>query len=159
MEKQLILDSKLITNINQIELIKTGIKDKDFDKTKELKLTLLFRASRDGNNNKAYHDLCDGIAPTINIIKSKNGYTFGGYTDCKLDSKRGCTKTYNSFVFSFNKKKIYDGKNGGYFHCGTDCGPFFCGCVGVEGDNYFNTKESYQWEINKYGNFEGFSEN
>ena len=159
MEKQLILDSKLITNINQIELIKTGIKDKDFDKTKELQLKLLFRASRDGDNNKAYHDLCDGIAPTINIIKSKNGYTFGGYTDCKLDSKRGCTKTYNSFVFSFNKKKIYDGKNGGYFHCGTDCGPFFCGCVGVEGDNYFNTKESYQWEINKYGNFEGFSEN
>ena len=35
MEKQLILDSKLITNINQIELIKTGIKDKDYDKTKE----------------------------------------------------------------------------------------------------------------------------
>ena len=54
--------------------------------------------------------------------------------------------------------KIYDGKNGGYFHCGTDCGPWFCGCVGVEGDNYCNTEESYQWEINKFGYFEGFTE-
>ena len=65
-----LFDSKLITNINQIELIKTGIKN--YDKTKELELKLLFRASKDGDNNKSYHDLCDGISPTINIIKSKN---------------------------------------------------------------------------------------
>ena len=75
-----ILDSKLITDINQIKLIKTGIKN--FDKTKELQLKLLFRASRDGDNNKSYHKLCDGISPTVNIIKSKSGYTFGRYTDC-----------------------------------------------------------------------------
>ena len=52
-----LFDSKLITNINQIELIKTGIKN--YDKTKELELKLLFRASKDGDNNKSYHDLCD----------------------------------------------------------------------------------------------------
>ena len=150
-------DSKLITNINQIELIKTGIKN--FDKSKELKLKLLFRASRDGDNNKSYHDLCDGISPTINIIKSKNGYTFGGYTDCILKSNGDCTRTNNSFVFSFDKMKIYNGVNGGYFHCGTDCGPWFCGCVGVDGDNYFNTNNSYQWEINMSKSyFEGFTE-
>ena len=146
----------MITDINQIELIKTGIKN--FDKTKELQLKLLFRASRDGDNNKAYHDLCDGNAPTINVIKSKNGYIFGGYTDCLLNSTSGCTKTTNSFVFSFNKMKIYNGVDGGYFHCGTDCGPWFCGCVGVDGDNYFITEASYQWEINSYRYFEGFTE-
>ena len=75
-----------------------------------------------------------------------------------LNSKDGYTKTNNSFVFSFNKMKIYNGKDGGYFHCGTDCGPWFCGCVGVEGDNYFNTEKSYQWEINRFGYFEGFTE-
>ena len=156
MENKLKLDSKLLTNIDQIELIKTGIKN--FDKSKELKLKLLFRASRDGDSNKAYHDLCDGISPTINIIKSKNGYIFGGYTDCTLNSNDGCTKTNNSFIFSFNKMKIYNGKDGGYFHCGTDCGPWFCGCVGVDGDNYFNTENSYQWEINRFRYFEGFTE-
>ena len=146
----------MIIDINQIELIKTGIKN--FDKTKELQLKLLFRASRDGDNNKSYHKLCDGISPTVNIIKSKNGYTFGGYTDCILNSNDGCTKTTNSFVFSFNKMKIYNGKDGGYFHCGTDCGPWFCGCVGVDSDNYFNTEKSYEWEINRWGNYEGFTE-
>ena len=25
-------------------------------------------------------------------------------------------------------------KNGWYFLCGTDCGTWFCGCVGVDGD-------------------------
>ena len=155
-DSKITLDSKLITDIKQIELIKTGIKN--FNKTKELQLKLLFRASRDGDNNKKYHELCDGISPTINIIKSKNGYIFGGYTDCVLNSNSGCTKTNNSFIFSFNKMKIYNGKNGGYFHCGTDCGPWFCGCVGVAGDNYFNTTNSYQWEINKFGYFEGFTE-
>ena len=57
------LDSKLITDIKQIELIKTEIKN---FKAKELKLKLLFRASR--NDDKKYHDLCDRISPTINII-------------------------------------------------------------------------------------------
>ena len=92
-----IFDSKLITNINQIELIKTGIKN--FDKKKKIKIKLLFRASRDGDNNKSYHDKCDGIAPTISVIKTKTGYTFGGYTDCVLNSTSGCTKTNNSFIF------------------------------------------------------------
>ena len=44
--------------------------------------------------------------------------------------------------------KIYNGKNGRYFHCSTNYGPCFCGCVGVDEDNYFNTTNSYQWEIN-----------
>ena len=34
----------------------------------------------------------------------------------------------------------------------------FCGCVGVDGDNYFSTEASYQWEINSFRYFEGFTE-
>ena len=151
-----ILESKLITTIEQLELIKTGIINNDNEK--KIKIKLLFRASRDGDNNKSYHDKCDGISPTISIIKTKTGYTFGGYTDCSLNSTSGCVKTNNSFIFSFDKMKIYKGVNGGYFHCGTDCGPWFCGCIGVDGDNYFKTENSYQWEINKFKFFEGFTE-
>ena len=54
--------------------------------------------------------------------------------------------------------EIYKCKNGEYFHCGIDCGPWFCECVGVDWDNYFNTINSFQWEINKFGYFEGFTE-
>ena len=150
------LESKLITTNDQLELIKTGIKN--FDNKKKIKIKLLFRASRDGDNNKSYHEKCDGISPSISVIKTKTGYTFGGYTDCSLNSTSGCTRTNNSFIFSFDKMKIYKGVDGGYFHCGTDCGPWFCGCIGVDGDNYFKTENSYQWEINRFKYFEGFTE-
>ena len=52
------------------------------------------------------------------------------------------------------------GKNGSLIHCTKNYGPWFCGGSGVYQDNYFNSKNSYQWEL--YINqsyFEGFSEN
>ena len=91
------------------------------------------------------------------LVKTKTSYTFGGYTDCSLNSNSGCTKT-NSFIFSFDKMKIYKGVNEGYFHCGTDYDSWFCRFIWVEGNIYFNTENSYQWEINRWNYFEGFSE-
>ena len=150
-------DSKLITNISQIELIKTGIKN--YDNSKKIKLSLLFRASRDGDTIKAFHDRVDGISPTISLIETKTNYIFGGFTDHAWDSKSGCVKTNNTFMFSFNKKKIYIGKNGGYIHCANDYGPWFCGGSGVYGDNYFKTNNSYEWELkSNIVNFDGFTE-
>lgn len=150
-------DSKLITNISQIELIKTGIKN--YDNSKKIKLSLLFRASRDGDTIKAFHDRVDGISPTISLIETKTNYIFGGFTDHAWDSKSGCVNTNNTFMFSFNKKKIYIGKNGGQIHCANDYGPWFCGGAGVYGDNYFKTNNSYEWELkSKIGSFDGFTE-
>ena len=150
-------DSKLITNISQIELIKTGIKN--YDNSKKIKLSLLFRASRDGDTIKAFHDRVDGISPTISLIETKTNYIFGGFTDHAWDSKSGCVKTNNTFMFSFNKKKIYIGKNGGYIHCDNDYGPWFCGGAGVYGDNYFKTNNSYEWELkSNINSFDGFTE-
>ena len=150
-------DSKLITNISQIELIKTGIKN--YDNSKKIKLSLLFRASRDGDTIKAFHDRVDGISPTISLIETKTNYIFGGFTDHAWDSKSGCVKTNNTFMFSFNKKKIYIGKNGGQICCGNDIGPWFCGGSGVYGDNYFKTNNSYEWELeSNIGSFDGFTE-
>lgn len=150
-------DSKLITNISQIELIKTGIKN--YDNSKKIKLSLLFRASRDGDTIKAFHDRVDGISPTISLIETKTNYIFGGFTDHAWDSKSGCVKTNNTFMFSFNKKKIYIGKNGGQIHCTNDYGPWFCNGAGVYGDNYFKTNNSYEWELkSNIVNFDGFTE-
>ena len=42
---------------------------------------LLYRASRDGDRGKHFHDKCDGICPVLVIIKSKeHGHVFGGFT-------------------------------------------------------------------------------
>ena len=69
-------------------------------------------------------------------------------------------KTNNTLMFSFNKNKIYNGKNGGYIHCTSDYGPWFCGGSGVYKDHYFNTNNSYQWELStNQSSFDGFTEN
>ena len=153
------IEPKLINNINQLELIKSGIKN--LDKSKNLKLNLLYRASRDGDKPKAFHDKVDGIAPTISLIQTKEtNYIFGGFTDHAWNSKSECTKTNNTFMFSFNKNKIYNGKNGGHICCNENTGPWFCGVSGVIHDNFFKHNKSYQWELEtnkKY--FEGFTEN
>ena len=151
------IDSNLITNIKQIELIKSGINN--LDKSKTLKLNLLFRATRDGDTTKSFHEKVDGKYPTISIIQTKNNYIFGGFTEHPWDSKSGCVRTKNTFMFSFNKNKIYIGKNGGSIHCAQDHGPWFCGGAGVYLDNYFEKNNSYQWDLktNK-GSFDGFTE-
>ena len=152
-----VIDSKLITDISQINLIKSGIKN--LDNSKKIKLTLLFRASRDGDTTSAFHNKVDGISPTISLIQTKNNYIFGGFTDHSWDSNSGCVKTNNTFMFSFNKNKIYMGKNGGFIHCAKEHGPWFCSGAGVYKDHYFNTNYSYQWELSENkSRFEGFTE-
>ena len=150
--------SKLITDISQINLIKTGIKN--LDDSKKIKLSLLFRASRDGDTISAFHKRVDGISPTLSLIQTKNNnFIFGGFTDHVWDSSSGCVKTNNTFMFSFNKNKIYMGKNGGHIHCASDYGPWFCDGSGVYGDHYFSTTNSYQWNLSaNQGYFDGFTE-
>lgn len=45
------------------------------------KLTLLYRATRDGFGARAFHSMCDNFAKTLTIIKTKNGDILGGYTN------------------------------------------------------------------------------
>jgi len=41
---------------------------------------LLYKATRDGFRAKAFHKLCDNKGATMTIIRSSEGYLFGGYT-------------------------------------------------------------------------------
>ena len=63
--------------------------------------TLLYRASVNGFGASAFHSLCDGAQQTITIIKSTNGYIFGGYANLPWQSTAG---TYgndpDAFLFS-----------------------------------------------------------
>ena len=62
-------------------------------------------------------------------------------------------------MFSFDKNKIYVGKNGGTIHCASDHGPWFCNGAGIYLDNYFKTNNSFQWDLNTNKNcFDGFTE-
>ena len=42
---------------------------------------LLYRASEHGYTSKSFHECCDGKRPTLIVIKSSEGWIFGGYTN------------------------------------------------------------------------------
>jgi hypothetical protein len=79
----------LVLSINyifsQIKNISTLLNSNFYDKLKkmmnvsELKLSLIYKAKRDGFKKNEFHSRCDGKAPTISVIKSEHGKTFGGY--------------------------------------------------------------------------------
>ena len=70
------------------------------------KITLLMNSNKDGDSTKTFMDKCKGKCPTLAVIKTTNGYVFGGYTTQIW--KQGEVKDNNAFVFSINKKRKYN---------------------------------------------------
>ena len=92
---------------NSIDFVLDYIKQKDksinFNQIK-----LLYKSSRDSDNVRICHKLCDNKKNILIIIKSDNNYIFGGYT--KIGFQRGVSKNSKdnkSFLFSVNLNKIY----------------------------------------------------
>ena len=73
---------------------------------KPRKLTLLMNSNIDGDTTKNFLNKCKDKCPTLSIIKTTNGYKFGGYTTQLW--KEGQIKDNEAFVFSLNKKKKYN---------------------------------------------------
>jgi hypothetical protein len=71
------IESTIITSMDD----KYKIKEWLASTGKTEKPKLLYRASRDGWTAADFHRMCDGKGATITIVKSSNGYIFGGYTD------------------------------------------------------------------------------
>ena len=70
------------------------------------KITLLMNSNKDGDSTKTFMDKCKGKCPTLAVIKTTNGYVFGGYTTQMW--KTGKVKDNNAFVFSIDKKRKYN---------------------------------------------------
>jgi len=67
---------------------------------KKLVTSLLYSASRDGFSAAAFHLKCDNKGPTLVVIKSTNGYLFGGYSASSWDSVSGYRGNSNNFLFT-----------------------------------------------------------
>lgn len=100
-------------------------------------LKLLYRGSRDGFKAKDFHSKCDELSATITVIKSTNGYVFGGYTAALWNDKSSSVGSdSNAFIFSLvnqhshplrmrvsdGNKAIYrDATKGPIFGDGVNC--------------------------------------
>ena len=89
-------------------------------------MTLLFKATRDGQHCSKFHSKCDNKVQLLVFIKTTKGEIFGGYTEEGFRSRNSALKDNNAFVFSFSTKKIYNAKYNEkviYDHSGY--GPYF----------------------------------
>ena len=69
--------------------------------TRPFTLSLLYRASRDGRTNEAFHARCDGKGPTLTALRSANGCVFGGFAAVSWASANDeYVKAPGSWLFS-----------------------------------------------------------
>ena len=135
------------------------------DEKKIFKFNMVFSSRKDGTSASNFHYNCDGVSPTVVIIKDTNGNKFGGYTTSSwAQSPVGGTyaRDQNAFTFSLSKKikisqkdkftkySIY--RNNSY---GPTFGSHFLyisdGCTGNQ-SSYTNTRGEYDSNNNLLGN-------
>ena len=96
---------------------------------------LLYKATRDGFRARDFHRLCDSKGPTLTIIKSTNGYLFGGYTRQSWISRYSYVRDTHAFLFTLTnpysirptKYSIINGRQNTAFYGGSNYGPTFGG--------------------------------
>jgi hypothetical protein len=64
------------------------------------KWTLCYKASKDGFDANNFRSKCSNKGETVTIIKSTNGYIFGGYTPIPWSSSNTYSFNVKSFLFS-----------------------------------------------------------
>ena len=73
-----------------------------------LKFELLYRGSRDGFTNEAFHSRCDNKGPTLFVVKLENNRRIGGFASQSWHNKGGeSIVDNNSFLFSLDNKIKY----------------------------------------------------
>ena len=130
------LDSKILKEPDDLAFIKNSL-SKYFNKN--IKLKLLYRASRDGDTGLKFHEKCDNKEGGILVLyHTDENIIFGGFSNAKWISysnpeKKSAGQNFSgnvNFLFQINSKKIYnlriapEEKINAIF-CRSDCGPCF----------------------------------
>ena len=103
------IDSLIVSKKEDVQLLKEWISP-----NKKISFELIYRATRDGDTIKDFHNKCDNKSPTICIMETPKGYIFGGYTTVLfnlLENKEVKIKDDKAFVFSLDKREKYKTKD------------------------------------------------
>ena len=92
---------------------------------RKVKMTLLYKATRDGDSSSTFHNKCNGKSPTLTLVKTSNGYRCGGFTSLPWDSFRDYKEDNDAFVFSMDTRSKYKSTNSNSIYCHSDYGPTF----------------------------------
>ena len=131
------IDSNIIKDPKDYDFIFERLK-KVYSENKDIRLSLLYRASKDGDGASDFHSRCDKSQSTLTIIKTKKGLRFGGFTSETWAGKDEDKKDKKAFCFSLDKMKIYNcikGKRA--IFASPFCGPTFENCIFQINDKCF----------------------
>ena len=149
-----IVKGDIIQNAKELEILSRKISKNN----KKISFNLIYKASIDGDKAEIFHKKCDGAKSTLVLVKSSNDKRFGGYTSCDWKGNNIEKKDNDAFVFSLDKRKIYDIiPEELAIGCYPRYGPVFLGCqiriydeflknggtTFEKGMNY-NTEENYE---------------
>ena len=135
------------------------------DEKKVFQFNMVYSSKKDGNGASNFHYNCDGVSPTVMIMKDTNGNKFGGYTTSSWGPSTvggAYARDQNAFTFSLSKKRkvsqvdkfqknsIY--RNNSY---GPTFGSYYLyvsdGCTGNQ-SSYANAGNGYDPNTNLIGN-------
>ena len=92
-------------------------------------ITRLYKATDPGVGFAVskFHSLCDNKGPTLTLIKTVAGHTFGGFTNISWDSSNSYKNDTQSFLFSVDKLTKYPIANNyqNAICCNSSYGPIF----------------------------------
>ncbi|KAJ5074374.1 pep-cterm sorting domain-containing protein [Anaeramoeba ignava] len=94
-------DSEIVKDIEYVKKLQEWINDNDFFS----KMKKGFSAKRDGFNSQNWHKAVDGKGKTLVIIKTKQNFIFGGFTQVGFNGNTGQINDSNAFIFSLRNDK------------------------------------------------------
>ncbi|KAJ5073694.1 pep-cterm sorting domain-containing protein [Anaeramoeba ignava] len=95
-------NSEIVQDIEYVKKLQEWINDNDFFS----KMKKGFSAKRDGFNSQNWHKAVDGKGKTLVIIKTKQNFIFGGFTQVGFKSANGeWSNDSNAFIFSLRNDK------------------------------------------------------
>ena len=146
------IDSNILKDQKEYDFIIERIKKVKSSSDFNISLSLLYRATRDGDEASDFHSRCDKSKSTLVIVKTKKGLRFGGFTTETWAGDDIDKMDDNAFCFSLDKMKIYNvvkGKKA--IFASTYSGPAFENCIFQIKDNCF--EEGGECSDNMNNNF------
>lgn len=111
----------------------------------DTKWSLAYRASTDGYTAKAFHTICDNLCDTFSLIKTTNGFIFGGFTKRKWNSVDDSYLLEDSeaFVISFKNYKNRKFKKMNIYDIGINSNPDYGPCFGKRSFYFFYIQDNF----------------
>ena len=145
-------DERIIQN-RDIKLILSWINPS----SKHLKLNLVYKATRDGDTPKIFHQKVDGKKNTVTVILTDKGYRCGGFITKEWNISGEFNKNdVNSFLFSLDRRENYlvnldEYTNFNDINYGPSFGKGFDLIIGENADHFLKSDRNYSKFPNSSG--------